>query len=135
MRSKVFQRVIDSVPAETALFIDWYADLVLRIHQILEERGLTQKEWAEQLGKSPSEISKWLNGGHNFTLRSLAKLSVELNEPLLKVAKHKDPPTYTRDRTIRTQLYVVHQQMPQRPTQYDYNWKASSTPNAMSHAG
>ncbi|MBK8153775.1 MAG: hypothetical protein IPK61_12500 [Saprospiraceae bacterium] len=41
------------------------------------------------MDKKPSEISKWLSGEHNFTLRSLAKLSAELGEPLMEVPKKK----------------------------------------------
>jgi transcriptional regulator with XRE-family HTH domain len=41
------------------------------------------------MGKKPSEISKWLNGEHNFTLRSLAKLEAELGEPIITVPKWK----------------------------------------------
>ena len=31
------------------------------------------------------EISKWLGGNHNFTLRSLAKLQAELGEEIIQV--------------------------------------------------
>ena len=80
MRSKVFQRILENTPEDVDLFVDWYADLVVRIHQLLKEKNLSQKELAEKMGKQPSEISKWLSGAHNFTLRSLAKLSAELGE-------------------------------------------------------
>lgn len=85
MRSKTVDRLLKSTPKDVEIFVDWYADLVVRIHQLLREKGITQKELAERLDKRPSEISKWLNGEHNFTLRSLAKLSAELGEPLLEV--------------------------------------------------
>ena len=32
-----------------------------RIHAILEERGLKQKDLANMIGKKESEISKWIN--------------------------------------------------------------------------
>lgn len=52
---------------------------------------------AEKLDKKPSEISKWLSGEHNFTLRSLAKLSAELGEALLEVPKKKTQTTFMED--------------------------------------
>lgn len=85
MRSKTVDRLLNSMPKDVEIFVDWYADLVVRIHQLLKEKGISKKELAERLNKQPSEISKWLNGQHNFTLRSLAKLSAELGEPLLEV--------------------------------------------------
>jgi transcriptional regulator with XRE-family HTH domain len=89
MRSKTVDKLIKSTPKEVEIFVDLYADLVVRINQILRDKGLTKKELAENLGKHPSEVSKWLNGEHNFTLRSLAKLSAELGEPLLEVPRRK----------------------------------------------
>lgn len=87
MRSKVAQRMLDKTPLETKIFVQKYADLVVLINQILKEKGYTQKLLAQKLDKSPSEISKWLSGEHNFTLRSLAKLEAELGEPILYIPK------------------------------------------------
>ena len=89
MRSKVLQRILDQTPKDVEIFVDKYANLVLRINQILREKGYTQKSLAEKLEKRPSEIHKWLNGNHNFTLRSIAKLEAELGEILLEVPTRK----------------------------------------------
>ena len=59
---------------------------------MLAQEGYTQKDLADKLQKRPSEISKWLNGDHNFTLRSIAKLEAELGEVLLEVPKSKSRP-------------------------------------------
>jgi len=89
MRSKVFQRILDKTPEDVKIFTRHYGDLVVRINSLLKEKGYTQKDLAEKLDKKPSEISKWLKGEHNFTLRSLAKLEAELGEPLFYVPKTK----------------------------------------------
>ena len=49
MRSKVLQRLLDKTPKEVEIFVDKYADLILRINQILREKGYTQKSLAENL--------------------------------------------------------------------------------------
>lgn len=100
MRSKVFQRILDNTPKDVDLFVDWYADLVVRINQLLREKNISKKELAEKMDKNPSEISKWLSGEHNFTLRSLAKLSAELGEPLLEVPKRKSHTEFVKDGVI-----------------------------------
>lgn len=97
MRSKVFQRILDNTPKDVDIFVDWYADLVVRINQLLRENNISKKELAEKMDKKPSEISKWLSGEHNFTLRSLAKLSAELGEPLLEVPKKKALTEFVED--------------------------------------
>lgn len=89
MKTKTVEKLLKDVPDEIKIFTDLYGDLVVRIHEIMQEKKMTQKELAIRLGKKPSEISRWLSGKHNFTLRSLAKLSAELGEPLLIVPKPK----------------------------------------------
>ena len=89
MRSKTLQRVLDNTPRDVEIFVEKYADLVIRINQLLKEKHYTQKKLAENLDKKPSEIHKWLNGEHNFTLRSIAKLEAELGESLLVVPERK----------------------------------------------
>lgn len=89
MRSKTVDRLLKTIPTDVKIFVELYADLVVRINQVLHEKGISKKELAEKLEKNPSEISKWLGGNHNFTLRSIAKLQAELGEPLLEVPQKK----------------------------------------------
>lgn len=89
MRSKTVDKLIKNTPEDVRIFVDLYAALVVKINRILQEKGISKKALAKKMDKSPSEISKWLNGEHNFTLRSIAKLQAELGEPLLEVPKTK----------------------------------------------
>lgn len=85
MRNKFLKEIIDQTPKDTEIFIDKYSDIVLRINQILKEKNISQKDLATSMGKSPSELSKWLSGNHNLTLRSIAKLEAELGESIIEV--------------------------------------------------
>jgi transcriptional regulator with XRE-family HTH domain len=87
MRSKILQEILDETPKDVEIFVRLYADIVVRINQVLAEKGMSQKDFAESMGKKQSEISKWLSGNHNFTLRSLAKVMAELDEVILYVPK------------------------------------------------
>ncbi|OYQ51786.1 helix-turn-helix domain-containing protein [Flavobacterium aurantiibacter] len=89
MRSKVAQRILAETPEETKIFARMYADIVVRVNELLKAKGLSQKNLANKLDKSPSEVNKWLVGEHNFTLRSLAKLEAELGEPIITVPQGK----------------------------------------------
>lgn len=87
MRSKIAKRILDETPEDLRVFVRKHSDIVVRIYQLMREKGWTQKELAAKLGKTPSEVSKWLNGEHNFTLRSIAKLEVELGAEIIYVPK------------------------------------------------
>ena len=58
-----------------------------KVARILKEKGMGKSEFAEKMGKSPSEVSKWLSGTHNFTIKTIAKLEHTLGEDLIHVEK------------------------------------------------
>jgi len=87
MRSKIAKRILDETPEDVRIFVRKYGDIVVRVHQILREKGWSQKDLAAKLEKTPSEVSKWLKGDHNFTLRSLAKLEAEFGAEIIYVPK------------------------------------------------
>jgi transcriptional regulator with XRE-family HTH domain len=111
MRSKVLERILKETPKEVKIFIDLYTDLVVRVNQILGEKGISKKELAQRLEKNPSEISKWLNGEHNFTLRSIAKLQAELGEPLLVVPKRMPHGAFVEGCTSHVHTFVAHRKL------------------------
>ncbi|MDE5761918.1 MAG: helix-turn-helix domain-containing protein [Bacteroidales bacterium] len=51
----------------------------------MNERGLSKKQFADALGRRPSEITKWLSGEHNFTISTLAMLSTFFGQPIITV--------------------------------------------------
>jgi len=83
MRSKVAKRIQEETPDEVRIFVRQYTDIVVRINQLMQSKGYTQKLLAEKMNKKPSEINKWLKGNHNLTLKTLAKLEAELGEPII----------------------------------------------------
>ncbi len=60
-----------------------------RIHEILVAQGKEQKDLAVLLGKSESEISKWMTGTHNFTIKTLSKIESILGEKIIESVKEK----------------------------------------------
>ncbi len=56
-----------------------------RIYDLMQERGLTKKQFAEALGKRPCEVTKWLSGQHNFTISTLAMLSAFFGKSIISV--------------------------------------------------
>ena len=56
-----------------------------RIYEILEAKGMTQKDLAKRLGKTETEVSRWLSGTHNLTLSTICKISAALEEEIVSV--------------------------------------------------
>lgn len=98
MRSEAVKRVLERTPKDVKIFVRLYADLVKRINAIMQEQGLSQNQLASRMAKKPSEISKWLKGNHNLTLRSIAKLQAELGETLIAIPETKAPAYFRGER-------------------------------------
>lgn len=59
--------------------------IVEKINFLLNERNLTPADFAKKLGKSPSEVSEWLIGSHNLTLKSITKMEIALETDLINI--------------------------------------------------
>ena len=81
-----FQQMLASVPANIQQEVDLELAISNRINDLMVERGLSKLEFANALGKRPSEVTKWLSGQHNFTIRSIYMLSAFFGESLIHVA-------------------------------------------------
>src|SRR5688572_32975296 len=68
---------------EIERFVEKNLQITQQIFQYLRDRGWSQKDLAQAMGKSEAEISKWLSGTHNLTLKSLTKLEVVLQEDII----------------------------------------------------
>lgn len=100
--SKIFESI--QVSDEVKRFVDHSFDVVNKIHEILEKQGKTQRDLANLMGKKESEISKWMQGTHNFTLKSLAKIESVLGENLFEVLKEDEV-------VVKKQVAVFHQNL------------------------
>jgi transcriptional regulator with XRE-family HTH domain len=134
MRSEILQRILDKTPKDVEIFVDKYADLVLRINQILREKGFTQKSLAEKLEKRPSEIHKWLCGNHNFTLRSIAKLEAELGEILLEVPARKPVTEFHSHYEKITYTFTVYKNLTPRKEKVE-DWKYATIHTELNNVG
>lgn len=87
--SNKFQQMTASIPQDIQAEIDLSFAISNEICQLMQERGLTKKQFAEALGKKPSEVTKWLSGQHNFTIRTLSMLSTFFGCPLIQTCPRK----------------------------------------------
>ena len=54
-----------------------------RIYEIMEEKGLSRKDFAQLMGKTETEASRCLSGTHNMTMATIAKISNVLGEDII----------------------------------------------------
>jgi transcriptional regulator with XRE-family HTH domain len=66
-------------------FVEKNIAITNKIYAVLDEKGLKSSDLARMLGKSPSEICKWLSGMHNLTLKSITKIEAVLEVNLINV--------------------------------------------------
>ena len=73
----------DRGPADLERFVDKNLDISQQVLFLLKEKGWSQHDLAQKLGKSDAEISKWLSGSHNLTLRSITKMEAILGADII----------------------------------------------------
>lgn len=89
MKNKRLEERRKKISKDTELFVSRSFEIVDRIHEILKLQGKEQKDLAKDLGKTESEISKWMSGTHNFTIKTLSKIESVLGVSILNVAHTK----------------------------------------------
>ena len=80
---KAFQDCLSQVPNDLKREIDLSFAIADKIDAILKEEGISQKELAKRTGKTQAEVSRWLCGTHNFTLRTIAKIEDALDRRIV----------------------------------------------------
>lgn len=58
-----------------------------RIDAIMKEKGISKKQLAELTHRRPSDVTRWLGGGHNFTCKTIAMIQQALGEKIVEVVK------------------------------------------------
>lgn len=83
--SELFRECLSDVSNDIKIEIDLSFGIADKIDTLLKDKGLSQKDFAKKMGKSDAEVSRWLSGTHNFTLRTIAKISAALGCNILSV--------------------------------------------------
>jgi len=73
--------------AEINQFIDKNLAIVEKVRKYLKAEGISGQKFADMMGKKPSEVSKWLSGNHNLTLKIIIKMECTLGIELI----HTEP--------------------------------------------
>lgn len=85
IENNLFKEELEKIPEDVRKQVGLSWAIADKIDALLKNKGLSQKEFAHLMGKTEPEVSRWVGGTHNFTLKTLAKISVVLGEDLIKV--------------------------------------------------
>jgi transcriptional regulator with XRE-family HTH domain len=92
--NKIMDEIRSTISPEMKLQMEMSVAIANRIYEILESKGMTQKELARRLGKTETEVSRWLSGTHNMTLSTVCKISTALGEEIVTVPKRELEPEF-----------------------------------------
>lgn len=89
-KTSIFDTILSNIDEKRAKDIERRMILAAKIAEGIKKMGLSKKEFAEKMGKRPSEISKWLSGDHNFTINTLFDIEDTLNINIININKNEE---------------------------------------------
>lgn len=113
-----FETSIEAMAADSKIFVDKSMEIASYIFQVMELKNMKQKDLAAALGKTEAEISKWLAGMHNYTLRSLSKIEAALGETI--ICTPENYPAVRLTYSHRNKCTPVDQEVTKEPSKLVY---------------
>ena len=80
-----YNQIIASIPPQIHKEVEMQIAVSNRIYDLMTAQGLSKAEFARAIGKRPCEVTKWLSGQHNFTLKTIALISSFFGVPLIQI--------------------------------------------------
>ena len=121
--SPILQALLDEVSPVEMMQTKVKMQLAARIEDLMIEKGWNKSQFAEKVGKHPSEITKWLSGTHNLTVDVLAVIACALEVDVVTLFSKKQAPSSQKMSCVVTSK--VNQQLIKISTpQLDDNHKS-----------
>jgi transcriptional regulator with XRE-family HTH domain len=86
---KIMDEIGNAISPDINAKTEMSVAIVNRINDILKSEKMTQKDLARLMGKTETEVSRWLSGTHNLTVATLCKISAVLGKEVLHVADYE----------------------------------------------
>ncbi|MBP5558078.1 MAG: helix-turn-helix transcriptional regulator [Bacteroidales bacterium] len=87
--NKLMDEIRQTMTPEMKRQMELSVQIANRIYEIMEEKGLSQKNLASLLGKTETEVSRWLSGTHNMTVATIAKITTALDTNIIRVTRSR----------------------------------------------
>ena len=83
--NRIMDEIRETMSPEMKMQMELSVSIANRIYSILEAKGMSQKDFAQLMGKTETEVSRWLSGTHNLTMATISKISIALGEDIISV--------------------------------------------------
>ena len=117
----VVDRIRKRILPEQRIFIKKNLSIAHQVSSILQQRGWSQKVFAERLGKEASEVSKLLSGLHNLTLQSISKMESVLGEDII-ITPFEAKEKYKQIQYVTFTVYAKANEDAAATPEYDENF-------------
>lgn len=101
------EMIRQQTPPEVQKQVDLCVAIANRVYDLLEERGMSQRDLARALGKTETEVSRWLSGTHNLTIATIAKMAVVLGDDIITATSSAVHNTYEYSETTTSPTMVA----------------------------
>ena len=98
--NKIMDEIRSTISPEMKLQMELSVAIANRVYEILEAKGMSQKDFAKLLGKTETEVSRWLSGTHNLTMATICKISAALGEEVIRVVNYSYHPECNYDAIV-----------------------------------
>lgn len=89
--NKIMDSIRKATTADTNKQVDLCVAIANRVYDLLKERNMTQRDFAKALGKTETEVSRWLSGTHNLTIATIAKMATVLDDDIITTTHTSHP--------------------------------------------
>ena len=87
----LFDELYSKIPEDSRRMSSYSFAIAARIDEVLARKGWNKTDFANAMGKTNAEISKWMSGQHNFTIATIAKIEIALGEDIISVKHYRKP--------------------------------------------
>jgi transcriptional regulator with XRE-family HTH domain len=75
---------LDKQRQDTRQFVKHAMEIAMLLGKIRDQKGWSNSKFAKTVGVNESEVSKWLGGTQNFTIRTIAKIENALGVEIVR---------------------------------------------------
>lgn len=85
MKTSLLKKALAGVSPLTRRFVRRQGEFAVRLHDLMAESGLSQRQLAEKMGKKESYVSRVLSGSVNPTLKTMVEFEVALGHEIIAI--------------------------------------------------
>ncbi len=85
-----FDEILARTPESTKQEVAKNVAIAVRIINTLRKQGKSRRDLAKLLGKSESQITRWLTGFHNLELNTIYKIEKALGVDIIVVCSEEE---------------------------------------------